>query len=110
MYMYVNTAPLTQVRIGLKLNFSAGQLTYDVISATSIAPIIGGAVGGGVLLLLLLFCIIPLILLIIYSARQSKKKDQRFVNLLVQMESMELEMADQCKQGLYQFRIPYSSS
>ena len=31
--------------------------------------------------------------------RQSRKKDLRFTHLLSQMETMELEMADQCKQG-----------
>ena len=88
-----------QVSFGQNINNTVGQIEYISQGSTSeIAPIIGGVVGGVVILVIivLVVCFIPIIL---FSIKQSKQKDKKLVNLLVQMESMELEMADQCKQG-----------
>ena len=61
-------------------------------------PAIGGAVGG-VVILLIGVVIIVIVCALLIASRQAKVKDMRFTSLLAQMETMEMEMADQCKQG-----------
>ena len=95
-----------QIRVGRNIIFppngtTGPEWTLEYTSgadSTQIAIIAGASVAGAILLLflLLLLLIIPIAF---YMRRQSRKKDLRFTHLLSQMETMELEMADQCKQG-----------
>ena len=70
-------------------------------SSSPVSPpvaIIGGSVGGGVLIIAVVFFIV-IAIVVVSAIRQAKLKDRRYITLMSQMESMELEMADQCKQG-----------
>ena len=60
--------------------------------------VIAGTVVGIVVLVALVFLVVICVVLVLFR-QQSKLKDQKLVNLLSQMETMELDMADQCKQG-----------
>ena len=72
---------------------------YFVEGGSSLsAGVITGTVVGIVVLVALVFLVVICFVLVTFR-RQSKLKDQKLVNLLSQMETMELDMADQCKQG-----------
>ena len=59
-----------------------------------IIPVIVGVV------VVVVFCSMFIICCVVcYHIRKSKKNEQRWTNLLSQMELMELEMADECKRG-----------
>lgn len=86
-------------------NQTAGTLEWTVTyifqsdsTNTLPLPAIGGAVGG-VVILLIGIVIIVIVCALLMASRQAKVKDMRFTSLLAQMETMEMEMADQCKQG-----------
>ena len=72
---------------------------YVVEEGSSLpVAVIAGSVVGIVVLVAVAFLLIIFVVLVAFR-RQSKLKDQKLVNLLSQMETMELDMADQCKQG-----------
>ena len=86
-------------------NRSAGEpqwtVTYMFQSDTTSTlplPVIAGSVAGVVIILIVVVVIVVFIVSLI-AYQQAKKKDLRFTGLLAQMETMEMEMADQCKQG-----------
>lgn len=74
-------------------------LTYASTTGSDNISLIAGASAGGVLLLVVIGLLILIIPLVFYLRRQAKQQDMRVTHLLSQMESMELDMADQCKQG-----------
>lgn len=98
-----------QVTVGENLVFPDNQsvgepqwtVTYMFQSDTTSTlpiPVIAGSVGG-VLIILIVIVVIVVLTVSLIAYQQAKKKDLRFTGLLAQMETMEMEMADQCKQG-----------
>ena len=59
-----------------------------------IIPVVVGGLAAVVLLSLFIICCV-----VCYHSKKSKKNEQRWTNLLSQMELMEMEMADECKRG-----------
>ena len=69
-------------------------------STESVTIAVGiGSAAAGVILLTLIVAACIIFPVICYLRHQYKKKDLRFTTLLNQMENMEVELADQCKQG-----------
>ena len=68
--------------------------TASEIPLVIIIPVIGGG-----LLVVVIFSMLIICCVVCYHRRKSKKTEQRWTNLLSQMELMELEMADECKRG-----------
>lgn len=93
-----NGLSLYQGQIGVLDPEIVGELMYIDQQDSFPVEIVGGAVAGGIFLVAIVFLVV--ICCVIFAARrQSKLKDRRFVNLMSQMETMEMDMADQCKQG-----------
>jgi plexin A len=98
----IGTTLSVQVKIGNLMFPMDGSnrytVTYTQAVDATLAPILGGVAGGIiVIVIVLVLCIsIPVAFAI---RRHSKKKDLQFNNLLSQMESMELDITDQCKQA-----------
>ncbi|XP_019851565.1 PREDICTED: plexin-A1-like [Amphimedon queenslandica] len=94
------------VRVGRNLVFPPNgtsgpewTLTYTRASDPGNVPLIAGASAGAVLVLVAIVLLILIIPLVYCLRRQAKQQDMRVTHLLSQMESMELDMADQCKQA-----------
>ena len=87
-----------QVSVGAYISESLSQpLVYvapSSIPLVIIIPVIAGSVVVVVILSLFIICCV-----VCYHRKKSKKNEQRWTNLLSQMELMELEMADECKRG-----------
>ena len=66
----------------------------NTIPLVIIIPVVAGGPLIVVFLSMLIICCV-----VCYHRRKSKKNEQRWTNLLSQMELMELEMADECKRG-----------
>ena len=81
-------------------------LTYTSSSVSDNVPLIAGASAGGILLLVVIVVLILIVPLVFYLRRQAKQQDMRVTHLLSQMETMELDMADQCKQGNTHTHMP----
>ena len=71
-----------------------GTVTGGDIPLVIIIPVVAGGPLIVVFLSMLIICCV-----VCYHRRKSKKNEQRWTNLLSQMELMELEMADECKRG-----------
>ena len=57
------------------------------------------SVVGGLLVVIVLFLLITCCITCGYKSKH-KKTEQRWTNLLAQMELLEVEMADECKRGV----------
>ena len=91
-----------QVSVGLNILYGVGTLQYtpngNIFSGPfPVAGVAGGVAGGGVLVIVLVAMIV-IISIVIYS-RSSKRKNAQVASLLMQMETMESAMADECKRG-----------
>ena len=62
-----------------------------------VAGVAGGVAGGGVSLILLLVLVVAIILVI--HRRDSLKKSHQMDALMMQMETLETNMAEECKRG-----------
>ena len=80
------------------VTFTGNRTTESSSAVNPPVAIIAGSVSGGVLIIAAVFFIV-IAIVIVSARRQSRLKDRRYITLMSQMESMELEMADQCKQG-----------
>ena len=92
---------ISQVSVGQYISeILPTPLRYIAAATTREIPlvIIIPAVAGGLLVVALFFMVI-ICCVVCYHRRKSKKTEQRWTNLLSQMELMELEMADECKRG-----------
>ena len=67
-----------------------------------VAAVAGGAGGGGVLVLVVVVVIV--IISVVVYGRSSRRKNAQVASLLMQMESMESAMADECKRGVCPLR------
>ncbi len=76
------------VELETRLEYSAG-LPLDIIIPASVV---------GVLLVVAVVVIIMCCIICRYNSKH-KKTEQRWTNLLAQMELLEVEMADECKRG-----------
>ena len=97
----IRVCTISQVSVG---QFIASETTPRIlryvtqVSNTRLLVIIIPVIAGG--LLIVVACSMFIICCVVcYHRRKSKKNEQRWTNLLSQMELMELEMADECKRG-----------
>ena len=100
MEVCIVTCGAFQVSVGEFLSETLDDpLTYTEQTQTELPlEIIIPAVGGS--LLVVIFCSVFIVCCVVcYHNKKSKKSEQRWTNLLSQMELMELEMADECKRG-----------
>ena len=74
--------------------YVGGETQGDSLPLEIIIPVIAGGLVAVALFFILIICCV-----VCYHRRKSKKNEQRWTNLLSQMELMELEMADECKRG-----------
>ena len=96
---------LEQVSAGLSLVYNVGFLQYisygsggSIERPFPVAAVVGGAGGGGVLVVVVVVVVIVIISVVVYG-RSSRRKNAQVASLLMQMESMESAMADECKRG-----------
>ena len=89
--------PQVVVSVGRFLYYTPGRIMFVVVSPLSVAGVAGGVAGGGVILLLLLVLVVAIILLI--HRRDSLKKSRQVDALMIQMETLETNMAEECKRG-----------
>ena len=70
---------------------------FVTVSPFPVASVAGGVAGGGVALVLLLVLVVAII--VVVHRRDSVKKSQQVDALLMQMETLETNMAEECKRG-----------
>ena len=89
-----------QVSIGQYISESLDTRLRYTTTTTNELPlhIIIPVIAGG-LFVVVVFSFLIICCVVCYHRRKSKKNEQRWTNLLSQMELMELEMADECKRG-----------
>ena len=79
-----------------------GSLQYSYTAASVVQPFpvatVAGAVSAGGVVVVVVVIVIVSVSVAIY-ARSAKKKEAQVANLLMQMETMESAMADECKRG-----------
>ena len=93
------------ISVGQSLSYTLGSITFltnanaVVTSAVPfpISVVAGGVAGGGVGLILLLVLVVAII--VVVYRRDSVKKRQQVSALMVQMETLKTNMAEECKRG-----------
>ncbi|KAL5475131.1 hypothetical protein EMCRGX_G027190 [Ephydatia muelleri] len=93
------------ISVGQSLSYTLGSITFltnENVVVTSAVPfpifgVAGGVAGGGVGLILLLALVVAII--VVVYRRDSVKKRQQVSALMVQMETLETKMAEECKRG-----------
>ncbi|KAL5475138.1 hypothetical protein EMCRGX_G027197 [Ephydatia muelleri] len=102
--MAVNASYNVTVSAGLSLVYNVGFLQYisygsggSIERPFPVAAVAGGAGGGGVLVLVVVVVIV--IISVVVYGRSSRRKNAQVASLLMQMESMESAMADECKRA-----------
>eukprot|EP00731_Ephydatia_muelleri_P021674 Em0014g265a len=103
--MAVNASYNVTVSAGLSLVYNVGFLQYisygsggSIERPFPVAAVVGGAGGGGVLVVVVVVVVIVIISVVVYG-RSSRRKNAQVASLLMQMESMESAMADECKRA-----------
>eukprot|EP00731_Ephydatia_muelleri_P021558 Em0014g149a len=92
------------ISVGQSLSYTLGSITFltnaVVTSAVPfpISGVAGGVAGGGVGLILLLVLVVAII--VVVYRRDSVKKRQQVSALMVQMETLETNMAEECKRDV----------
>ena len=107
------THHILQVTIGQNLNFSLGLLSYAVVDDSNddtiveigtldldFAAVVGVAVVLFVILVLIVLVLVIFIIVCLYRSK-TEQREKQLTNLLAQMELLEIEMADECKRGMY---------
>ena len=93
------------VSVGQSLSYTIGSITFltntveTVVIPFPISGVAGGVAGGGVGLILLLVLVVAII--VVVYRRDSVKKRQQVSALMVQMETLETNRAEECKRGKY---------
>ena len=90
-------SPQVVVSVGKSLFYKPGSITFVVGSPLPVARVAGGVAGGGVSLILLLFLVVAIML--VAHRRDSLKKSRQVDALMMQMETLETNMAEECKRG-----------
>ena len=91
------------ISVGQSLSYTLGSITFltNAVVASAvpfpITAVAGGVVGGGVGLILLLVLVMAII--VVVYRRDSVKKRQQVSALMLQMETLETNMAEECKRG-----------
>ena len=91
------------ISVGQSLSYILGSITFLINPVvTSVIPfpisgVAGGVAGGGVGLILLLVLVVAII--VVVYRRDSMKKRQQVSALMVQMETLETNMVEECKRG-----------
>eukprot|EP00731_Ephydatia_muelleri_P021672 Em0014g263a len=103
-FIVANASYNVTVSVGLNPPYSVGFLQYVsndkntfVDGSFPVAAVAGGAGGGGVLVLVVVVVIV--IISVVVYGRSSRRKNAQVASLLMQMESMESAMADECKRA-----------
>ena len=93
-------SPQVVVSVGRSLSYTPGSITLVTSTALPfpVAGVAGGVAGGGVSLILLLVLVVAIILVI--HRRDSLKKSHQMDALMMQMETLETNMAEECKRGI----------
>ena len=88
------------VSVGRFLYYTPGSVTLVAVSPLPVAGVVGGVAGGGVSLVLLLamLALVVAIILVVHR-RDSLKKSCQVDALMMQMETLETNMAEECKRG-----------
>ncbi len=73
-------------------------LAYTTVVADPALEIIIPSVVGGFAVVVILLVLVMCCIICGYKSKH-KKTEQRWTNLLAQMELLEIEMADECKRG-----------
>ena len=87
------------VSVGRLLSYTPGSISLvtSTVASFPIPAVAGGVAGGGVGLILLLVLVVAII--VVVYRRDSVKKRQQVSALMVQMETLETNMAEECKKG-----------
>ena len=97
------------VAVGRFLSYTLGTVTFlpnnvtsfpssDVVASFPISGVAGGVAGGGVGLILLLVLVV--VIIVVVSRRDSVRKRQQVSALMMQMETLKTNMAEECKRGI----------
>eukprot|EP00731_Ephydatia_muelleri_P001990 Em0001g1990a len=100
----------TSVLVGMNLLHNVGFLKYissgeyRILNAVfPVAAVAGGVGGGGALVVVVLVVIVTISVMV--HGRSSKRKNAQVTSLLMQMESMENAMAEECKRAFAELQI-----
>eukprot|EP00731_Ephydatia_muelleri_P036148 Em0206g3a len=91
------------ISVGQSLSYTLGSITFVTNAVvTSAVPfpisgVAGGVTGGGVGLILLLVLVVAII--VVVNRRDSVKKRKQVSALMVQIETLETNMAEECRRG-----------
>ena len=87
------------VAVGRFLFYTPGSITFvsNNVASFPISAVAGGVAGGGVGLILLLVLVV--VIIVVVSRRDSVRKRQQVSALMMQMETLESNMAEECKRG-----------
>ena len=88
------------VSVGRLLSYTPGSISLvtSTVVPFPISGVAGGVAGGGVGLIFLLVLVVAII--VVVYRRDSVKKRQQVSALMVQMETLETNMAEECKRGM----------
>ena len=92
-------SPQVVVSVGRSLSYTPGSITLvtSTVSQFPVTKVVGGVAGGGVSLFLLLVLVVAIVL--VAHRRDSLKKRRQVNALMMQMETLETNMAEECKRG-----------
>ncbi len=94
-----------QVTIGTNISQALERrLSYTGVGEALPLEIIIPSVVGGFAVMVILLVLVMCCIICGYQSKH-KKTEQRWTNLLAQMELLEIEMADECKRGNYIVRM-----
>ncbi|KAL5475134.1 hypothetical protein EMCRGX_G027193 [Ephydatia muelleri] len=87
------------VSVGRLLSYTPGSISLvtSTVASFPIPAVAGGVAGGGVGLILLLVLVVAII--VVVYRRDSVKKRQQVSALMLQMETLETNMAEECKRA-----------
>ena len=87
------------IAVGRFLSYTPGSITFvtNNVASFPILGVAGGVAGGGVGLILLLVLVV--VIIVVVSRRDSVRKRQHMSALMVQMETLKTNMAEECERG-----------
>ena len=87
------------VSVGRFLSYTPGSITFvqNILASFPILSVVGGVAGGGVGLIFLLVLVV--VIIVVVSRRDSVRKQQQVKALMIHMETLKSNMADEGKKG-----------
>ena len=87
------------VSVGRFLSYTPGSITFvqNILASFPILSVVGGVAGGGVGPIFLLVLVV--VIIVVVSRRDSVRKRQQVKALMIHMETLKSNMADEGKKG-----------